>query len=181
MCLTWPRARAYVFVRATGFERRCYDRARCRRGGTETHLGQSATSQQLNLPQFAFQVLQQPEGGREEGAAAVLCPAEARCPRSRHRQADARHPRQAGLLRMRESPSHKHHPHRFIHHHHHDYCCLAVWRLYRGRGHLHLRLAGGRVAGVAPHLLQLLRVRGQCSATTQHLLTKFTISGESIM
>jgi len=38
------------------------------------------------------QVLQQPLRGREEGAAAVLCAAEAGRAGPRHRQAAARHP-----------------------------------------------------------------------------------------
>ena len=53
------------------------------------------------------QLLQQPERRREEGAAVVLRSAEARRPRARHCQADARHSCQAGLLRMRESSCHE--------------------------------------------------------------------------
>ena len=50
-----------------------------------------------------FQLLQQPERGREEGAAAVFSSEETGRPGERHRQADARHPCKARLLRMRES------------------------------------------------------------------------------
>ena len=55
---------------------------------------------------FRFQLLQQPERGREEGAAAVFSSEEAGRPGEGHRQADARHPCKARLLRMRESHCH---------------------------------------------------------------------------
>ena len=49
------------------------------------------------------QLLQQPERGREEGVAVVLRSEEARRPWSRNSQADARHSRQAGILRICKS------------------------------------------------------------------------------
>ena len=52
---------------------------------------------------FYFQVLQQFERRREERAEAVCRAAQKRCARTRHRQADAGYPPDAGLLSRRKS------------------------------------------------------------------------------